>query len=78
MEKRDLELIEKYLQQDPELKQHMDEHLDFERRLEKFTRRAYLTADETLEKKRLQKLKLSGRDKIEQILARYREKERAL
>jgi uncharacterized protein YdcH (DUF465 family) len=78
MEKWDLELIQKYLEQDPDLKRHMTEHQDFERRLEEFARRPYLTADETLEKKRLQKLKLSGRDKIEQILARYREKERAL
>jgi uncharacterized protein YdcH (DUF465 family) len=75
MEERDLALIKTYIQQDEELKQRIDEHEEYERRLEEFNRRPYLTAEETLERKRLQKLKLAGRDKIEQILAKYREKE---
>ncbi len=75
MEERDLALIETWIHQDPELKQRMDEHEEFERRLEEFNRRPYLTAEETLERKRLQKMKLAGRDRIEQILAKYRLKE---
>ncbi len=75
MEDRDLALIKTWIQQDEELKQRVDEHEEFERRLEEFNRRPYLTAEETLERKRLQKLKLAGRDKIEQILAKYRQKE---
>ena len=76
MEERDLALIRVWVQQDPELKQRIEEHEEFERRLEEFNRRPYLTAEETLERKRLQKLKLAGRDKIEQILAKYRDKEK--
>ncbi|MBW1991471.1 MAG: DUF465 domain-containing protein [Deltaproteobacteria bacterium] len=72
MEKHDLELINRYIEMDPELKRYMDEHLEYERLLEEFNRRPYLTAEESLERKRLQKLKLAGRDKIEQILAKYR------
>ncbi len=75
MERQDLELINQWLERDPELKRHMEEHEEFERRLEEFNRRPYLSAAETVEKKRLQKLKLAGRDKIEQILAKYRQKE---
>jgi hypothetical protein len=75
MEERDMALIRVWVQQDPELKQRIDEHEEYERRLEEFNRRPYLTAEETLERKRLQKLKLAGRDKIEQILAKYRDKE---
>lgn len=75
MEERDLELIRRVIDQEPELKQRLAEHEEFERRLEEFNRRPYLTSDETLERKRLQKLKLAGRDRIEQILAKYREKE---
>ena len=75
MEERDLALIRTWVEQDQELKQRMDEHEEFERRLEEFNRRPYLTAEETLERKRLQKLKLAGRDRIEQILAKYRMKE---
>jgi len=78
MEERDLALIRTWIQQDMELKQRMDEHEEFERRLEEFNRRPYLTAEETLERKRLQKLKLAGRDRIEQILAKYRTKENIL
>lgn len=75
MEERDLELIRRIIDREPELQQRLAEHEEFERRLEEFNRRPYLTSDETLERKRLQKLKLAGRDRIEQILAKYREKE---
>ena len=51
-------------------------HLEYERQLEGFNRRPYLTAAETMERKRLQKLKLAGRDRMEQILAKYRQKEK--
>ena len=72
MEKRDYELIQKYISTDAELKRHMDEHEEYEKKLQDFNRRIYLTPDEELEKKRLQKLKLAGRDRIEAILSKYR------
>jgi hypothetical protein len=43
--------------------------------LQEFNRRIYLTPDEEIERKRLQKLKLAGRDRIESILAKYRSQE---
>jgi uncharacterized protein len=75
MEKQDQELINQLLERDPELKKYVDEHRDYEKLLEEFNRRPYLTAAETMERKRLQKLKLAGRDRIEQILAQHRQKE---
>ncbi len=78
MEKRDEELIAQWLERDPELKRYVEEHRELERLLEGFNRRPYLTAQESLERKRLQKLKLAGRDRIEQILAKYRQKEGVL
>ncbi len=78
MERQDLELIEKLADKDPELKKFWEEHNEFERQLEEFNRRPYLTTAETMERKRLQKLKLAGRDKMEQILAKYRQKEKSL
>jgi uncharacterized protein YdcH (DUF465 family) len=75
MEKHDQQLIDQLVGRDPELKKHVEEHREFEKRLEEFNRRPYLTAAETMERKRLQKLKLAGRDRIEQILAHYRQKE---
>lgn len=77
MERQDLEIIAEWKERDAELKRFLDEHEDYERRLEEFNRRPYLTAAESIERKRLQKLKLAGRDKIEQILAKYRQKESA-
>ncbi len=78
MERRDEELIAQWLERDPELKRYVEEHRELERLLEGFNRRPYLTAQESLERKRLQKLKLAGRDRIEQILAKYRQKEGVL
>ncbi len=72
MEKRDLELIQKIIPSDPELKRFMEEHEELERKLEAFNRQLYLTPDEEVERKKLQKKKLAGRDRIEAILARYR------
>jgi len=76
MEKADLELIEQLTDKDPELKKFWDEHHELERLVDGFNRRPYLTAAETIERKRLQKLKLAGRDRMEQILAKYRQKEK--
>lgn len=70
-----MELIEQLMERDPELKQYMEKHREYEKLLDGFNRRPYLTGAETMERKRLQKLKLAGRDRIEQILAQYRQKE---
>lgn len=75
MERSDQELIDQLMDRDPELKKYVEEHRDYEKLLEEFNRRPYLTAAETIERKRLQKLKLAGRDRIEQILAQHRQKE---
>ncbi len=72
MEKKDIELIAKYSPRDEELRKYVEEHKQFEQVLEEFSKRAYLTPEEELEEKRIKKLKLKGRDKIEEILSRYR------
>lgn len=75
MEKHDEELVGRWIDQDPELKNYMDKHLEYERQLEEFNRRPYLSNDDNITRKKIQKLKLAGRDKIEQILIKYRAKE---
>ncbi len=75
MEKQDLELIEQLMGRDPELKQYVEKHREYEKQLDEFNRRPYLTTAENIERKRLQKLKLAGRDRIELILAQHRQKE---
>jgi len=72
MERADEMLIERYIQQDGELKQYVEDHRNLETALEDFNKRIYLTPQEEIEKKRLQKLKLVSKDRIYAILAKYR------
>jgi uncharacterized protein len=72
MEKKDEELIHSLLEREPELRRYYEEHVDLERQLVAFQQKIYLTPEEEVEKKRLQKLKLAGKDKIMEILSRYR------
>ncbi|HZR79641.1 MAG TPA: DUF465 domain-containing protein [Candidatus Binatia bacterium] len=72
MEKRDEELILSLIDKDPELKRHYDEHVDFERQLERLSGKSHLSSEEEVERKRLQKLKLAGKDRIMEILYRHR------
>lgn len=73
MEKKDLELIEKYIHSDLELKKYVEEHGELEKRLEDLNKKPYLTPEQEIEVKRLKKMKLAGRDRIERILRRYRQ-----
>lgn len=72
MEKRDEELIGTLVGSDPELKEKWDEHVALETRLADLQKRLHLSTEEEVEKKRLQKLKLAGKDRIMEILAKYR------
>ncbi len=72
METREEEFIVSLLDKDAELRQYYEEHRDIERQLEEFQHKLHLTAFEEMEKKRLQKLKLAGKDKIMEIVGRYR------
>jgi uncharacterized protein YdcH (DUF465 family) len=77
MEHSDLELIEQLSPADPELAQLWRDHLEMEAQLESLSGRLYLTPEEQVERKRLQKRKLAGRDRIEVILARHRQEGQA-
>ena len=72
MEKKEEELIRALIVEDSELRKYYEEHLDLERRLAEFNRKVYLTAEQALEKKQLQKRKLSGKDRIMEILEKHR------
>ena len=72
MEKKDDELIRSLLDQDAELKRYYDEHLALEAQLDEFNRKLYLTPEQELERKQIQKRKLAGKDHIMEILDRHR------
>lgn len=72
MEKQDKELIVTLIDREPELKEKWQEHLALEGQLAELQGRLHLSTEEEVEKKRLQKLKLAGKDRIMEILARHR------
>jgi uncharacterized protein len=72
MEQREEQMIASFVGQDPELRKYYEEHLDLEKRLEELNTKAHLSPEEEFEKKRMQKQKLVGKDKIMEILDRYK------
>jgi len=72
----DDKLVQALIEHDEELRQYVEEHKKYEQQLAKLQKRRYLTPEEEAEKKRLQKMKLRVKDKIEQILNQYRKHER--
>ncbi|WP_428558739.1 MAG: DUF465 domain-containing protein [Solidesulfovibrio sp. DCME] len=75
MDQRDLDLIAKYGEADPELKSLFEEHVAFEKILEKMESKPYLTPSEETELKEIKKKKLSGKTRIETLLVKYRKAE---
>ncbi|MRR36767.1 DUF465 domain-containing protein [bacterium] len=73
MEETDRQLIRKLIPKDKELKELWDEHLDYEEKLSQLNKRRYLSTEEEIKRKELQKLKLRGKGKIAQILRSHRE-----
>ncbi len=55
----------------PDFRKWMDLHSELEVKLEGFNRLKYLTAEEEVEKKRLQKEKLFAKDRIHFLLYRF-------
>jgi len=73
MEKYEEELIKSVIDDDEELRRYYEEHLDLERRLAELQHKHHLTPEEEVEKKRIQKVKLAGKDRIMEILGRHRD-----
>ncbi len=72
MEKAESLLIEKHIHRDEELKRHVENHRRLETALAEFNRRRYLSPEEQIEKKNIQKRKLREKEQILRILENYR------
>ena len=72
MEKRDEKLIAQLIKENKTLREYVEQHKEYERQLEEYNKRIHLTSEESMERRKIQKLKLAGRDKIERILAEHR------
>jgi uncharacterized protein YdcH (DUF465 family) len=72
MSQKDYDLKKKLMEENPEYRALAEEHEDFERKLEEFNRKPYLTPAEEIDRKNIQKQKLKGKDKMEKILKKHR------
>ena len=73
MESREESAIVSLLDKDPELKKYYDEHQALEKQLAALHHKGHLSTDEEVEIKRIQKLKLAGKDKMMEILGKHRQ-----
>ncbi len=71
MEAYELELIAKLVVDNPQLAALVEEHKSFKAKLEEMNRRPYLSPEDDLERKKMQKAKLAVKDKIQEILAAH-------
>ncbi len=74
MKNEEAKIREKLMTEDEEFKTLSDEHAKFEKQLDKFNSQLHLTPKEEMERKKIQKLKLAGRDKMETIVSNYGKK----
>ena len=72
MEDKEEQAIVSLLDKDPELRKFYEEHQELEKQLSVFQHKLHLSSEEEIEMKRIQKLKLAGKDKIMEILGRHR------
>lgn len=75
MDKRELELLEKYVPQDSELKRLWEEHQLYEKQLEKLEGKSFLTPSEEQQARELKKQKLDGKTKLVALLDQYKKED---
>lgn len=63
--------IARLRQEDIEFRRLLDEHQQYESQLEAYTNLPYLNSEQEMDRKRLQKLKLQGKDRMLVILQQY-------
>lgn len=73
MENKEEQAIVSLLDKDAELRKFYEEHQELEKQLAVFQHKHHLSAEEEVEMKRIQKLKLAGKDRIMEILDRHRQ-----
>jgi hypothetical protein len=73
MEMKEEQAIVSLLDRDPELKKFYEEHRELEKKLAEYQHKHHLTPDEEMEMKKIQKLKLVGKDRMMEILGRHRQ-----
>ena len=73
MEEADQTLVQQLCEENSHFRMLYEEHVLFEKQLQGFDQRTFLTPEEELERKKVQKLKLAGRDEMARILTQHRQ-----
>jgi len=73
MEQKDQALIQQLCEENPRFRLLYEEHVLLEKQLRGWDDRVYLSPEEEIDRHRVQKLKLAGKDEMESILRKYRQ-----
>lgn len=65
-------IVERLAQENEDFARMVREHTELDRQVAELERRVHLSAEEEIELKRIKKLKLAGKDRMEAMLAAYR------
>lgn len=73
MEQKNQAQIQKLCEENPRFRKLYEEHVLFEKQLRVMDDRVYLSPEEEMDRRRMQKLKLAGKDEMELILRELRQ-----
>lgn len=73
MDDLDQTLVQQMFDSNPRFRLLYEEHLLLEKELQNLDSRPYLTPEEEVERKKVQKLKLAGKDEMVRILRAHRQ-----
>lgn len=73
MEERDQDLVRGLWDSNPRFRKLFEEHQLLDKELNTLSDKSFLSPEEELEKKKMQKLKLASKDEMEQILSAHRQ-----
>ena len=76
MDQHEIDLLEKCAPTDPELKSLWEDHVLYEKQVEKLESKAYRTPTEEQTLKQLKKQKLEGKTKLMDILDRLKKQDK--
>ena len=73
MAETDQDLIRRLTEESPRFRKLHEEHLLFEKKLQEYEEMIYLPEEIDIERKKIQKLKLAGKDEMESMLRDFRQ-----
>ena len=71
MEQHELDLITKYSESDPDLRELWEKHKEYEDQIEELESKSYLNPQEKQQLRDLKKMKLAGKTRMYNILEKY-------